>query len=101
LGLQTIIWKYDSADWRVGTLLGNTTVTPADVDANYGYFISNETAGTFSTVGGIMLTHELNNYTMQEAINWYPQLKAAFKVQFIPLSIPSPKMLNFFRSSLH
>ena len=27
-----------------------------------------------------MLTHELNNFTMQEAINWYPRLKAAFSV---------------------
>ena len=27
-----------------------------------------------------MLTHELNNFTMQEAVNWYPRLKAAFSV---------------------
>ncbi|KAI0268546.1 hypothetical protein BGY98DRAFT_1109211 [Russula aff. rugulosa BPL654] len=29
LGLQTIIWKYDSFDWRVGTVVANVTVTPA------------------------------------------------------------------------
>ena len=77
MGLQTIIWGYDSNDWRVGT--GN--ITAADVDADYNLFISNLTAGTFNTQGGIMLTHELNNYTMQEAINFYPQLKAAFSVR--------------------
>ena len=30
--------------------------------------------------GTIMLTHELNNYTMSEAIKYYPQLRAAFTV---------------------
>jgi hypothetical protein len=69
--LQTIVWKYDSFDWRVG--LNNITV--ADVDNNYGLFINNLTTGTFNTLGGIMLTHELNNFTMQEAIKWYPQLE--------------------------
>ena len=33
-----------------------------------------------------MLTHELNNYTMQEAINMYPKLKAAFDVSPFPFS---------------
>ena len=32
--------------------------------------------------GAIMLTHELNNYTMSEAIKWYPSLRAAFNVNF-------------------
>jgi hypothetical protein len=80
MGLQTIIWAYDSNDWRVGT----NNVTQATVDADYGLFISNLTAGTFNAAGGIMLTHELNNFTMQEAVNWYPQLKAAFSVHFTP-----------------
>lgn len=30
-----------------------------------------------------MLTHELNNYTMQEAMNFYPKLKAAFDVRHV------------------
>ena len=82
LGLQTIIWRYDSADWRVGT----ANVTTATVDGNYQAFINNETSGTFNTAGGIMLTHELNNYTMQEAINFYPALKSAFTVRIPSLS---------------
>jgi len=86
LGLQTIIWGYDSFDWRVGTVVGNVTITQANVDADYGLFISNLTAGTFNTVGGIMLTHELNNFTMQEAMNWYSQLKAAFQY-IVPIGV--------------
>ena len=77
LDLQTIIWKFDSNDWRVGT----NNITTADVDADYQLFINNETAGNFNTAGAIMLTHELNNYTMQEAVNFYPALKAAFSVR--------------------
>jgi hypothetical protein len=33
-----------------------------------------------------MLTHELDNYTMQTAIDNYPKLAAAFDVRFSPLS---------------
>ena len=80
MGLQTIIWKYDSFDWRVAM---QSNYTQADVDASYQMFISNLTAGTFNDVGGIILTHELNNFTMQEAINWYPQLKSSFSVRGI------------------
>ena len=37
-----------------------------------------------------MLTHEPNNFIMQEAVNWYPKLKAAFKVyQLVFHSCPS------------
>ncbi|KAI0295340.1 chitin deacetylase [Multifurca ochricompacta] len=82
LGLQTILWKYDSNDWRVG--LNNVTAT--DVDTYYNLFISNLTAGNFDTVGGIMLTHELNNFTMQEATKFYPQLKSAFS-HVVPVGV--------------
>jgi hypothetical protein len=74
---DTLIWKYDSFNWRVGI----NNITAADVDNNYGLFIDNLTAGTFDTVGGIMLTHELNNFTMQEAVKWCPQLKSSFSVR--------------------
>jgi hypothetical protein len=80
MGLVTIIWQYDSNDWRVGT----NNVTTADVDNAYNLFINNATAGTFNAGGGIMLTHELNNYTMSEAIKYYPQLKSSFSVRSIP-----------------
>ena len=69
MGLQTILWKYDSNDWRVFPG-GNYTVV--DVDTSYQLFINNLTASTFDTVGGIILTHKVNNITMQEAITWSP-----------------------------
>ncbi|KAA1470727.1 glycoside hydrolase/deacetylase [Dentipellis sp. KUC8613] len=82
LNLQTIIWKYDSNDWRAGT----GGVTPADVDANYTSFISNVASGAFNTEGGIMLMHELNNFTMSEAVKFYPQLQAAFS-HIVPVGV--------------
>jgi len=82
LNLRTILWGYDSFDWMNG-IDGHTV---ADVDANYQLFINNETAGTFSTAGGIMLAHELNDFTMSEAIKWYPALKAAFS-NIVPIGV--------------
>ncbi|KAI9511948.1 carbohydrate esterase family 4 protein [Russula earlei] len=82
LGLQTILWQYDSNDWRVG--LNN--VTAADVDNAYRLFINNSTTGLFNNVGSILLTHELNNFTMQEAINFYPQLKSSFSY-LVPVGV--------------
>ncbi|KAN0137550.1 carbohydrate esterase family 4 protein [Lactarius tabidus] len=82
IGLQTILWGYDSNDWEEG----EDGYTIADVDENYQLFINNENDGTFSTAGGIMLTHELNDFTMSEAIKWYPQLKASFSY-LVPIGV--------------
>jgi hypothetical protein len=46
LGLRTIIWQYDSNDWRAGT----ANITDADVDQNYETLISQAQAGAYSTV---------------------------------------------------
>jgi peptidoglycan/xylan/chitin deacetylase (PgdA/CDA1 family) len=82
LGLQTIIWKFDSNDWRVGI----NNITAADVDTDYQLFINNETAGNFNSAGAIMLTHELNNFTMSEAVKWYPTLKSTFSY-LVPIGV--------------
>ncbi|KAF5327792.1 hypothetical protein D9619_004944 [Psilocybe cf. subviscida] len=82
LGLRTVIWKYDSDDWQFGT--GNVTV--ANIDANYQTLITDAKNGKFATAGTIILTHELNNFTMSEAIKMYPQLKAAFK-SIVPVGV--------------
>lgn len=82
LGLRTIIWKYDSNDWREGT----NNITVADIDQNYENLIARQQNGTFSTGGAIMLTHELNNFTMSEAMKFYDQLKAAFKY-IVPMGV--------------
>ncbi|KAG1850544.1 carbohydrate esterase family 4 protein [Suillus tomentosus] len=82
LGLRTIIWQYDSNDWREGF----NNVTAADVDQNYEVLIARAQSGTYATGGTIMLTHELNNFTMSEAMKFYTQLKAAFKY-LVPMGV--------------
>ncbi|KAF8545861.1 hypothetical protein OG21DRAFT_1325721 [Imleria badia] len=82
LGLRTIIWTYDSNDWRAGT----ANITDADIDADYEAFIELAQNGTFSTGGTIILTHELNNFTMSEAMKFYSQLKSAFKY-LVPMGV--------------
>ncbi|KAJ7255847.1 hypothetical protein B0H12DRAFT_1113064 [Mycena haematopus] len=82
LGLTNILWKYDANDWMVAS----GQATPAQVQANYDYLIANVSAGTFDTVGAIMLTHELDNYTMQTAIDNYPKLAAAF-AHLVPVGV--------------
>jgi len=83
LGLQTVLWTYNSNDWEVGS--GN--VTAQQVDANYQSLIQGAQNGTFNAQGTIMLTHELNNYTMSEAIKYYPQLRAAFTGGLVPIAV--------------
>ncbi|KAF5353035.1 hypothetical protein D9757_011852 [Collybiopsis confluens] len=90
LGLITVIWGSDSFDWEQAT--GN--VTADQVYANYDNLITKAENGTFSTVGSIMLTHELNSksllslryFTMQTAVTMYPQLKAAFQ-HIVPIGV--------------
>ncbi|KAG2067160.1 glycoside hydrolase/deacetylase [Suillus decipiens] len=77
MGLRTIIWQYDSNDWRGP---GN------GVDQDYQSLITNAQKGTFATKGTIMLTHELNNFTMSKAIQYYSQLKTAFKY-LVPVGV--------------
>jgi len=83
LGLRIILWQSDSFDWEVGSTPG---VTPATVDTNYQNLINGAQNGTYATSGTIMLTHEINNFTMTEAIKWYPMLKAAFKA-IVPVGV--------------
>lgn len=83
LGLKTVMWKYDSNDWQVGSGDG---VTAADVDANYEALIQRAENGTFNDAGTIMLTHELNNFTMSEMMKFYPQLRQAFK-NMVPVNV--------------
>jgi peptidoglycan/xylan/chitin deacetylase (PgdA/CDA1 family) len=54
LNLTSILWETDSDDWRINT-------------------------GSYNTRGTIMLTHELNNFTMSEAIKFLPDLQGAFQ----------------------
>nr|GAT59278.1 carbohydrate esterase family 4 protein [Mycena chlorophos] len=82
LGLFTIMWKYNSNDWEVSA----GSATPAQVQANYNALVADAQSGAFDTVGAIILTHELNNYTMQTAIDNYKNLSAAFK-HIVPVGV--------------
>jgi hypothetical protein len=86
LGLDTVLWKYDVFDWEANDPSVNPPVTPQDVQANYDKVIAAATSGTFNTAGAIMLAHELNNYTMQTAMDNYPKLAAAFD-HLVPVGV--------------
>lgn len=79
LDLTTIMWQYDSDDWRG---IGSET----EVDNNYMNLITAAQNGTFSTSGTIMLTHELTNFTMSEAVKFYDQLASAFSY-LVPVGV--------------
>ncbi|KAJ3995355.1 carbohydrate esterase family 4 protein [Lentinula boryana] len=82
LGLQTIMWEYDTADASVD----GKTITDQTVENNYNDFIQKAESGAFNLTGTILLTHELNNFTMSEAVSFYPQLKNIFQ-HLVPVGV--------------
>lgn len=101
LNLTTIVWAYGSFDYDGPSV-------QAMVDQNYENLIARAKNGTFHNAGTIMcvllrspfllrmltanpsrLTHELKNFTMQTAGDYYPQLKAAFTHR-VPVVGPPP-----------
>ena len=79
--------------------MGSEQATDHQVQENYQKLIDDVDHGKFDTVcgvfflfyesevltmrfqeGAVILTHELNNYTMSVAVKWYDQLKDAFDV---------------------
>ncbi|KIM66438.1 carbohydrate esterase family 4 protein [Scleroderma citrinum Foug A] len=77
LGLRDIVWQYDSSDWE-----GLANVT----DANYQNLVDTAKSGAFDDVGTILLTHELSNFTMSEAIKWYDTLASVFP-HIVPVGV--------------
>ncbi|KAJ7807594.1 carbohydrate esterase family 4 protein [Mycena olivaceomarginata] len=94
LGLETVLWKYDSFDWKVGT----AGVTQDTVAENYKALIDDVKAGVFDTIGAIMLTHELNAFTMQAAIDNYPQLAKAFD-HIVPIAVAQNRSQPYAESN--
>ncbi|KAJ3872210.1 carbohydrate esterase family 4 protein [Lentinula edodes] len=82
LGLQTIMWGYDSEDADIN----GQSITDQTVVTNYNNFITTASNGTFNFTGAIILTHELNNFTMSEAVQFYPQLKSSFQ-HIVPVGV--------------
>ncbi|KAF9259589.1 carbohydrate esterase family 4 protein [Marasmius fiardii PR-910] len=82
LGLSYILWQYDSLDADVGS----SGVTQASVDTAYKDFIATAQNGTFANRGTIILEHEVDNFTVTKAMEYYPQLKAVFK-HIVPVGV--------------
>lgn len=116
LGLRTILWQYDSQDWQVGT---TPDFVPDMVDKEYQAMIDDANKGMFDTVGffirllimhlltiflfevgTMILMHELNEFTMTQAMKYYPKLKAAFQVgRMPPFSIYALMWISIFSIS--
>ncbi|KAF4565644.1 hypothetical protein EYR36_002222 [Pleurotus pulmonarius] len=75
LNLVTILWQYDTFDWKGGR--GDAQVD-AEVDANYADIVALAANGAFDNVGAIVLMHELSTFTMSKAMEHYPDLKRVF-----------------------
>ncbi|KAK4698819.1 hypothetical protein P7C70_g7449, partial [Phenoliferia sp. Uapishka_3] len=72
LGMATVIWADNTFDYLIATT--NKTY----VDHNYDAILAKQAAGGYSTEGTIVLSHELNNFTMQESEQYLPKIQAAF-----------------------
>ncbi|KAJ3899750.1 carbohydrate esterase family 4 protein [Lentinula edodes] len=94
LGLQTIMWEYDTADASVD----GKTITDQTVVDNYNSFIQKAEGGAFNSTGTILLTHELNNFTMSEAVSFYPQLKSVFQY-LVPVGVSLNKTQPYLETN--
>jgi hypothetical protein len=65
----------DTDDWAAGVTPGITTDT---VNGLYEQFIEMGTNGSFKDSGNIVLSHEINNMTMEFFMNHYPAIKKAY-----------------------
>ncbi|KAF7332270.1 Carbohydrate esterase family 4 protein [Mycena kentingensis (nom. inval.)] len=94
LGLDTILWKYNSNDWEVGL----NGVTSATVRQNYENLAAAARNGTFNKAGAIILAHELNKDTMQMAMDCYPNLRSAFS-HIVPIAVAQNKTHPYAETS--
>ena len=74
--MTAILWNLDTDDWAANTVAGVTTQT---VNDNYESFIKMGSNGTFASSGNIVLSHEINNMTMDFFMQHYPEIKKAYK----------------------
>ncbi|KAI9016274.1 hypothetical protein CLU79DRAFT_764220 [Phycomyces nitens] len=76
LNMTAMLWNLDTNDWAAGSIPGVTVDT---VNQKYESYIQMGTNGTFATSGNIVLTHEINNMTMDFFVKHYPEIKKAYK----------------------
>ncbi|KAJ8688945.1 hypothetical protein PTI98_013015 [Pleurotus ostreatus] len=75
LDLVTILWQYDTFDWKGGQ---GDAQDDAEVNKNYADIVSLAENGAFDSVGAIVLMHELSTFTMSKAVEYYPDFKRVF-----------------------
>lgn len=71
--MRVIIWADNTFDYTIAT------TNKSYVDGNYNAILTKAQNGTYNTEGTIVLSHELNNFTMTEMEEFYPKIKQAFK----------------------
>lgn len=76
LDLTAIIWNLDTFDWAANVQAGITSQT---VDDLYKDYIEMGSNGTFANSGNIVLSHEINNQTMDFFMKHYPDIKKSYK----------------------
>ncbi|KAI9282589.1 chitin deacetylase [Sporodiniella umbellata] len=74
LNLTTVLWDLDTDDWAAGS-----SKTLEQVKATYDDYVTMGTNGTFANSGQIVLTHEIDNTTMDLALEYLPKIKTAYK----------------------
>ncbi|KAJ8657747.1 hypothetical protein O0I10_006562 [Lichtheimia ornata] len=74
LNLTTILWNLDTDDWAAGNSIPVQTI-----QQTYDDYIEMGKNGTFATSGNIVLTHEIDNTTMELAVENIPKIKEAYK----------------------
>ncbi|KAG1443940.1 hypothetical protein G6F56_010490 [Rhizopus delemar] len=74
LNLTTVLWNLDTDDWAAGS-----SKTVDEVKATYDDYVTMGSNGTFAQSGQIVLTHEIDNTTMDLALEYLPKIKEAYK----------------------
>lgn len=80
LDLTAILWNKNTDDWGLSDGLTN-----AQVDNNFQKILDDNKNGKFNSIGALVLQHEINDLTMNKAIEWYPKIKAEFD-QVLPIT---------------
>ncbi|GAA5993352.1 hypothetical protein JCM10908_001443 [Rhodotorula pacifica] len=83
LDLRTVVWNQDTDDWSW------STIGMAAVRANYQGILERQTAGKFNRTGTIVLTHELDNGTMELSQEFLPQIRQQFVGGVMPVAVCS------------
>ncbi|RCI04621.1 hypothetical protein CU098_012144 [Rhizopus stolonifer] len=76
LNMTAILWNLDTNDWAAGITPG---VTAETVNQKYLDYIQMGINGTFQSKGNIVLSHEINNMTMDFFMNHFPDIKNTYK----------------------